>query len=110
MRGNDDQYRLARQAQARHIIGLRATISTIGKRLAQPTADSLTSGQRTERKRARLPKGYPTQAERFQKQRRLQTLQAELGRVTADLDDNLVRVVDGGKRLAKTRHNLHAAG
>jgi hypothetical protein len=55
-------------------------------------------------------KGYPTQAERFQKQRRVQHLRAELARAEADRADKLVRVTDGGKRLAKTRHNLHAAG
>ncbi len=56
-----------------------------------------------------MPKGYPTQAERFQKQRRLQRLRAELSRVTADGDDKRVHVTEGGKRLAKTRHNLDAA-
>jgi hypothetical protein len=70
--GNDAQYRLARDAQHRHIIGLRAAIATIEKRLARPTGDTLTPGQRKERKKAKLPKGYATQAERFQKQRRLQ--------------------------------------
>ena len=34
----------------------------------------------------------------------------ELGRVMAEREDKLVRVVDGGKRLAKARHNLDAAG
>ena len=55
-------------------------------------------------------KGYPTQAERFQKQRRLQHLRAELARAEADRDDIRVRVTDGTKRLAKTRHHLDAAG
>jgi IS605 OrfB family transposase len=107
--GNDAQYRLARDAQHRHIIGLRAAIATIEKRLARPTGDTLTPGQRKERKKAKLPKGYATQAERFQKQRRLQRLRATLGRVSADRDNHRVRVTDGGKRLAKTRHNLDAA-
>ena len=43
---NDDQYRLARDAQYRHIIGLRAAIATIGRRLAQPSGDTLTPEQR----------------------------------------------------------------
>ena len=34
--GNDAQYRLARDAQHRHITGLRAAIATIEKRLAHP--------------------------------------------------------------------------
>jgi hypothetical protein len=57
-----------------------------------------------------LPRGYPTQAERYQKQRRLQYLQVELRRLVADRDDHIARVVVGGRRLAKTRHNLQAAG
>jgi predicted transcriptional regulator len=106
---NDDQYRLARDAQHRHIIGLRAAIATIEKRLAQPTGDTLTPEQRTQRRKAKLPKGYPTQAERFAKQRRLQVLRAELARVTADFLNRRVRVVEGGKRLANSRHHLGAA-
>ena len=107
--GNDAQYRLARDAQHRHITGLRAAITTIEKRLAQPTADTLTPEQRKTRKNTKLPKGYPTQAERFQKQRRLQRLRAKLGRAQADWDDKRVHVVEGGKRLAKTRRHLPTA-
>ena len=105
---NDDQYRLSRDAQYRHIIGLRAAIATIEKRLAQPTGDTLTAGERNAR-RGRV-KGYPTQAERFHKQRRLQHLRADLARAEADRDALRVRVTDGTKRLAKARHNLDAAG
>jgi IS605 OrfB family transposase len=106
---NNDQYRSARDAQRRHIIGLRAAINTIEKRLAQPTADTLTPDQRRARRKVKQPKGYATQAERFQKQRRLQRLRATLGRVQSDWDNERVHVVEGGKRLAKTRHNLDAA-
>jgi hypothetical protein len=106
---NDAQYRSARASQRRHIAGVQAAIATIEKRLAQPTADTLTAEQRTARRKAKLPKGYATQAERFQKQRRLQVLRAELSRVTADRDNHRVRVVEGGKRLATTRHHLDAA-
>lgn len=34
--GNDDQYRLARKAAHRHIVGLRAAITALEKRLAAP--------------------------------------------------------------------------
>jgi len=108
IRANDDQYRLARQSQARHIVSLGAAISSIEKRLAQPTSDVLAREDRKTRRGQ--TKEYATQAERFQKQRRLQSLRAELGRVMADRDDKFARVVDGGKRLAKTRHNLSTAG
>jgi hypothetical protein len=106
---NDDQYRLARDAQHRHIVRLRAAIVTIEKRLAQPTDDTLAVEERRARRKAKLPKGYATQAERFQKQRRLQRLRAELDRVSTDSDNKRVHVVEGGKRWAKTRHTLLAA-
>ncbi len=107
---NDAQYRSVREAQDRHIADLRAAIEAIAKRLSQPTVDMLTRQERTARKKARLPKGYPTQAERFQKQRRLQALRAELHRVTADRDARRVRVTEGSRRLVRTRHNLDAGG
>ena len=107
--GNDAQYRSARGAQHRHIVGLRTAIATIEKRLAHPTGDTLSAEEQRARKKAQLPKGYATQAERFEKQRRLQVLGAELNRVSADCDDRVVHVVEGGKRLAKTRHHLDAA-
>ena len=108
--GNDDQYRLARDAGYRHIVGLRAAIATIGKRLAAPTMDTLTAAERKARRKAKAVKGYATQAERFAKQQRLQHLRAELARVEADRSAHRVRVVEGGKRLAKTRHHLDDAG
>jgi hypothetical protein len=107
---SDSQYHLSRDGQARHIIGLRAAISTIEKRLAEPTADTLTPEQQTARRRARLPKGYPTQAERFQKQLRLQHLRAELTRLTAAHANRRVHIVEGGRQLARTRHHLGEAG
>jgi IS605 OrfB family transposase len=106
---NDAQYRRSRDTQDRHIAGLCAAIAAIEKRLAEPTGDTLTVAERAARKKDRLPRGYPTQAERFQKQRRLQSLRAELRHVTADRNGSRVRVTEGGKRLAKTRHNLQAA-
>jgi len=110
IRANDDQYRLARESQTRHIVSLGAAISSIERRLGQPTGDMLAREDRKTRKGQTRTKGYVTQAERFQKQRRLQSLRAELGRVMADRDAKLARVVDGGKRLVKTRHNLCTAG
>jgi IS605 OrfB family transposase len=107
---NDAQYRSAHDAQHRHGVGLRTAIATIEKRLTLPTADARAPEQRKARKKAGLPKGYATQAERFEKQRRLQVLRAELRHVTADQENKRVRVVKGSKRLAKTRHHLDAAG
>lgn len=108
--GNDDQCRLARDAQHRHIIGLRAAITTLEKRLAAPTTDTLTAAERKARRKAKAPKGYTSQAERFAKQRRLQHLRGELERAEKDRAAHRLHVVEGGKRLAKSRHHLDDAG
>jgi IS605 OrfB family transposase len=110
IRANDHQCRLSREAQYRHIATLRAAMTAIERRLVQPAWDVLTREERAARRKARLPKGYPSQAERFAKQRRLQSLRAELRRVTADRDAGRVRVTEGGRRLARTRHSLQAGG
>jgi IS605 OrfB family transposase len=107
---NDAQHRASRDAQERHIAGLRAAIVAIEKRLCQPTSDMLTRSEQAARKKDRVPKGYAIQAERFQKQRRLQSLRVELSRVITDHEDGRVHVTEGGRRLARTRHNLDAAG
>lgn len=107
---NDDQYRFSRDAQHRHIVGLRTAIATIEKRLAQPSGNTMSAEDRNARGKIRILKGYPTQAERFQKQRRLQHLRAELTRAEAERAENRVRVVEGGNRLASTRLHLDTAG
>ena len=108
--GNADQYRLGRDAQYRHMIGLRAAIATLGTRLAAATTDTLSVAQRKARRAAKAVTGYATQAERFAKQQRMQHLRGVLARVQADRAANRVHVVEGGRRLAKTRHHLHDAG
>jgi IS605 OrfB family transposase len=107
---NDAQCRASQDAQRRHIAGLRAAIAAIEKRLFLPTADTLTCEERAARKKGRLPNGYATQAERFEKQRRLQSLRTELSRVTADRQIGRVRITEGGRRLARARYNLDTAG
>jgi hypothetical protein len=107
---NDAQYRRSRDAQERHITNMRAAIKAIQKRLAQPTTDTLSRDEQAIRKKARLQAGYPTQAERFQKQRRLQSLRAELSRVRTNRNAGRVQVTEGGRRLASARRNLSDAG
>ncbi len=109
-KGNDKQCSLARRNQERHAASLRAAITAIETRLALPAVATLTCAERAAWKQAKKPRGYATQAERYEKQRRLQHLKAELTRVTTDYDAKRVRVTEGGKRLARTRHNLPAAG
>jgi hypothetical protein len=55
-------------------------------------------------------RGYPTRAERWAKQRRLQVLTARLTRVEARLAAGGVSVVRGGRRLLQLRQHLVAAG
>ncbi|MBS4730110.1 hypothetical protein MSM1_17815 [Mycobacterium sp. SM1] len=107
---NDDRVRRARDAQYRHGAGLRAAIATIEARLAAPTADMLSVAERKARRKAKAARGYANQAERFQKQRRLRHLRGELARAQQDRADGVAHVVEGGKRLAATRHHLDKAG
>jgi IS605 OrfB family transposase len=110
IRGNDAQVRLAHRSQARRITFLKAAIAAIEERLAAPSADRPTVRERRERRDRKLPRGYASQAERFQKQRRLQHLKAGLARAEADHAAGVVHVTEGGKRLARNRHHLATAG
>jgi hypothetical protein len=75
--------------------GLRRATRKLQARLAVPV------GSRLGRTR-----GYATQAERFQKQRRLQRLLAELVEVERRVAERRVSVCRGGRRLAKLRHDV----
>jgi hypothetical protein len=79
--------------------GLRRAVRTITARLAVPC-----------RQRRGRVRGYPTAAERFEKQRRLQVLHARLAEVEDRIATGTPTVVVGGKRLARLRHNLDEAG
>lgn len=79
--------------------GLRARVGRIRGRLSVPV------GERRGRVR-----GYGSKAERWEKQRRLQALQARLDAVEARLAEGRVSVCRGGRRLARVRHNLDASG
>src|ERR671936_1601845 len=59
----------------------------------------------TGTRQGRTP-GYASRAERFQKQRRLQHVQARLAEVEARIAKGEVSVCRGGRRLAKLRHTL----
>lgn len=112
---NDDQYRLARECQYRHIFSLRKAIKVVEKRLAAPTADTLNVA---ERKAA--AKELPAKQETRERLRhpgpvvpatlRLQHLKGELAAVQRCHREGRVEVVEGGKRHAKKRHHLLEAG
>jgi hypothetical protein len=94
-RASNDQWERAHlnllDARAR----LRHATRRVRARLAVPV------GERQGRVR-----GYSSQEERFQKQSRLQHLQAELDQVEERLTQRRVSVCRGGRSLAKLRHHL----
>ncbi len=94
-RASEDQYQLGLRCLFDERVGLRQAIRAIGKGLAVPC------GQRKGKVR-----GYPTQDERFTKQRRVQVLTARLNDVEARIEAGRPSIVVGGRRLAKIRHNL----
>ncbi|MEV4017461.1 IS200/IS605 family accessory protein TnpB-related protein [Nonomuraea angiospora] len=100
-KASHDQWALARRCQARHIGDLEAAITTITRRLSLPV------GKKGTRKE---PGGYRSALEWFAKSRRLHLLQDRLKRLRADQQAGRVRVVRGGKRLARARHHLEATG
>ncbi|QES47982.1 transposase [Streptomyces venezuelae] len=95
-----DQWALSRRGQLAHIQNLEAGIKTIAHRLSQPIGAKGTK---------EAPGGYRCEGEWFHKTRRLRVLEDRLERERADRGRGRVRVVRGGKRLARGRHNLAAA-
>ncbi|MFI7632591.1 IS200/IS605 family accessory protein TnpB-related protein [Nonomuraea sp. NPDC049400] len=98
-RASHDQWALARRCQADHIRGLAAAIATITRRLSLPVGKKGTGKE---------PGGYRSRLEWFAKSRRLGVLRDRLKRLRADHRAGRVRVVRGGKRLARARHHLDA--
>jgi len=83
--------------------GLRRAVKRLRARLAVPV------GQARGRGRSRV-RGYESQAERFEKQRRLQHLRSRLGEVEGRLAAGRVSVCRGGRRLAKLRQAVAGDG
>ncbi|WP_217919724.1 transposase [Actinomadura sp. BRA 177] len=100
-KASHDQWALARRCQVAHLRSLEAGVRTIECRLALPIGQKGTK---------RVPGGYRSRREWFAKSRRLRILQDRLAAERADFEAGVVRVVRGGKRLARTRHNLDEAG
>ena len=99
-KATQDQWALARRAQAAHLASLEAGIRMLRHRLSEPMGAKGTK---------RAPGGYRSKREWFVKSRRLATLEHRLARACADRDAGRVRVVRGGKRLLNTRHHLDSA-
>lgn len=97
-RTSEDQFQLAMRALRADVASLRRAIGTLESRVAAPVGG-----------RAGQARGYPTAAERWQKQRRLDGLRARLRDAEARLAAGAPAVVRGGKRVANVRHNLATA-
>ncbi|MFE4053036.1 IS200/IS605 family accessory protein TnpB-related protein [Streptomyces sp. YIM B13518] len=95
-----DQWALARRCALAHIRSLEAGIRMIAHRLSLPVGSKGTK---------RAPGGYRSRREWHAKARRLRVLEDRLARERADWEAGRVRVVRGGKRLARARHHLPAA-
>jgi hypothetical protein len=98
-RTSEDQWQRAEVNLRDEQRSLQARIRKIWQRLAIP------AGQKQGRAR-----GYATRAERHGKQQRLQHLRHRLAQVEQQLESGRVSVCRGGRRLAKARQNLGAAG
>jgi hypothetical protein len=97
-RTSDDQWACAHRNLAADVATLRQLSRIIEQRLRAPVGG-----------REGHVRGYSTQAERWNKQRRLQTLKHRLAEAEERLQNGRVSVVRGGRRLARVRHNLKAA-
>ncbi|KOV92196.1 transposase [Streptomyces sp. NRRL B-3648] len=102
-KATQDQWALARRGQAAEAAWLRGQIARIEDRLSRPV------GAKSD-KRAGLARGCATRAEWHAKSRRLHALQDRLAAVQEAWTEGRVRVVRGGRKLARLRHHLSEAG
>lgn len=96
-RATDEQWALARRGQAAEAAWLRGQISRIEAGLSRPL------GAKAD-KNSGLARGYRTRSEWHAKSRRLCVLRDRLATVETDWAAGRVRVVRGGRRLARLRH------
>ncbi|WP_239647930.1 transposase [Nocardiopsis ganjiahuensis] len=96
-----DQWALARRSQVAHLHTLETGITTLRHRLSLPLGEKGTK---------RSPGGYRSRREWHAKSRRLAALEERLAAVRSDFEAGRLRVVRGGKHLARNRHHLDAAG
>jgi IS605 OrfB family transposase len=100
-KASHDQWALARRGAHAHIQSLEAGVRTLRHRLSLPLG---------EKGSKHAPGGYRNRREWHAKARRLHMLEDRLQRARADWEAGRVRVVRGGKRLARARHHLTDAG
>ncbi|MFF4399441.1 IS200/IS605 family accessory protein TnpB-related protein [Streptomyces sp. NPDC001480] len=95
-----DQWALARRGQLAHVHNLQAGVDTTTHRLSLPVGAKGSKGR---------PGGYRSKQEWFAKSRRLRLLEDRLEQERAQCQAGRVRVVRGGRKLLRARHNLQAA-
>ncbi|WRZ00564.1 transposase [Streptomyces sp. NBC_00481] len=100
-KASHDQWALARRCQLAHIQSLEAGVRTIEDRLSRPVVQKGTK---------KAPGGCRSRREWHAKSRRLRVLEDRLAAARADREAGIVHVVRGGKRLARSRHHMEAAG
>ncbi|MFZ3493573.1 hypothetical protein ACODT5_10170 [Streptomyces sp. 5.8] len=98
-RMSEDQYQLSLRCLFDERTSLRRVITKISQRLAVPCG-----------RRVGGVRGYPSRAERAQKQCRLQVLTTRLAGVERRIEAGHPTIVVGGRRMAKVRRNLAGAG
>ncbi len=108
-RTTNDQWQRGSQNLRDAQIGLRQAITVIRARLGVPAGTVQGRGRGRGRGRVRVRvrvRGYASQAERFEKRRRLQRLAARLQQVEVRIGAGRVSVCRGGRQLFKLRHGL----
>lgn len=98
-RATEDQYQLGLRALKADVASLGQAIATLEARIAAPVGG-----------RVKRTAGYASRQERAAKQQRRQALAARLESARQRLDAGHPAIVVGGRRLAKNRHQLAAAG
>lgn len=98
-RTSNDAWALAERNLTAEAGSLRARVKKVTQRLAVPV------GEKMGRTR-----GYASQAERWEKLRHLRALEARLEAVEDNLAKGRMSICRAGKTLARSRHNLEAAG
>jgi hypothetical protein len=100
-RTSNDQWERAYHNLLDTRAGLRSARNKLWARLAIPAGQIRRSGRHPLR-------GYQSQSERFEKQRRLQHLQARLAQIEEQIAHGRVSVCRGSRRLAKLRQAIDA--
>jgi hypothetical protein len=98
-RTSNDQWEQAYHNLLDTRVGLRRALNKLRARVAIPAGQTRRSGRHRVQ-------GYQSRSERFEKQRRLQHLQARLAEVEGRIAQGRVLVCRGGRRLAKLRQAI----